>query len=409
MKLARWGRSALGVAAAIVGLGTLGMGTAYAQNANANPHATDAVQRSGNVYHKAVCSHAISVGMARCDSQVRTDARGDPFNGKPTPNATPAGYGPTQLRTAYGVTGLSGSSSTTIAIVDAYGYPNAESDLATYRSAFGLPACTTANGCFKVVGQTGGSNLPRYNSGWAQEQALDLDMASAMCPNCKILLVQASSANFTNLATAVNTAANLGAKVISNRYGGGESGSTSYASAYTHPGIAVTASAGDSGYGAQFPAVVPGVIAVGGTTLTQVSGGYTETVWSGTGSGCSSLYAKPAWQTDTLCTTRMETDISAVADPATGVAVYGPTGRGKGTGWLVFGGTSVSAPLIGGIYGAVGASPDAASKIWATSASAFHDVTSGSNGSCGGTYFCTAGAGYDGPTGMGTPNGSAAF
>lgn len=408
MKLRTWGRTALGVVAAVIGLGTLGAGSAYAQSANANPRATDAVQRSGNVYHKAVCSHAITTGVARCDSQMRVDARGEAFNGKPTSNATPSGYAPAALRTAYGVT-ATGSSSTTIAIVDAYGYPNAESDLAVYRAQWGLPACTSASGCFKVVNQTGGTKLPRYNSGWAQEQALDLDMASAMCPNCKILLVQASSASYSNLATSVNTAATLGAKVISNSYGGGESGTTSYASYYSHPGVAVTASAGDSGYGAQFPATAPGVIAVGGTTLTATSGGYTETVWSGTGSGCSSVYAKPTWQTDTLCTTRMETDISAVADPSTGVAVYGPTGQGSASGWLVFGGTSVSAPLIGGIYGALGASPNAAQKIWQTSASAFHDVTSGSNGSCGGTYFCTAGAGYDGPTGMGTPNGSAAF
>ncbi|WP_338465961.1 hypothetical protein RXV95_10300 [Novosphingobium sp. ZN18A2] len=414
MKIARWGQTALGVFAAVVGLGALGAGSAYAQNAHANPRATDAVQRSGNVYHKAVCSHSITLGMARCDAQIRTDARGEPFKGKPGPgpgpNTNPAGYGPTDLRTAYAVT-ASGSSATTIAIVDAYGYPNAETDLGTYRSQFGLPACTTANGCFKVVGQTGSSNLPRYNSGWAQEQALDLDMASAMCPNCKILLVQASSASFTNLATAVNTAAALGAKVISNSYGGGESGSSSYAAYYNHPGVAVTASAGDSGYGAQFPATAPGVIAIGGTTLTKASNtrGFTETVWSGTGSGCSAVFAKPSWQTDTLCTTRMETDISAVADPSTGVAVYGPTGRGKGSAWLVFGGTSVSAPLIGGIYGALGVSPNAAQKIWTASSSAFNDVTSGNNGSCGGTYFCTAGAGYDGPTGRGTPAGSAAF
>lgn len=410
MKLERWGRMALGVAAAFIGLGTLGAATASAQSANANPRATDAVQRSGNVYHKAVCSHAITVGMARCDSQVRTDSRGEVFNGKPSPapNVTPSGYAPAALRTAYGVT-ASGSSSTTIAIVDAYGYPNAEADLAVYRAQWGLPACTSASGCFKVVSQTGSSKLPRYNSGWAQEQALDLDMASAMCPNCKILLVQASSASYTNLGTAANTAAALGAKVISNSYGGGESGTSSYAAYYNHPGVAVTASAGDSGYGAQFPATAPGVIAVGGTSLTAAGGGYTETVWNGTGSGCSAVYAKPSWQTDTLCTTRMETDISAVADPATGVAVYGPTGKGSASGWLVFGGTSVSAPLIGGIYGALGASPTAAQKIWQASASAFHDVTSGSNGSCGGTYFCTAGAGYDGPTGRGTPNGSAAF
>jgi subtilase family serine protease len=255
-------------------------------------------------------------------------------------------------------------------------------------------------------------SYPRDNTGWSQESALDLDMASAMCPNCRIILVEADSASYSSLAAAVNMAASLGAKVISNSYGGGESGSSGYASAYAHPGVAVTASAGDSGYGASFPATAPGVIAVGGTTLSRASNsrGWTETVWSGTGSGCSSTYAKPAWQTDGLCATRMETDISAVADPATGVAVYGPAGFfGSRSGWLVFGGTSVSAPLIGGIYGALGAAPNAAQKIWQSSAAAFNDVTSGSNGSCSGTYLCTSGVGYDGPTGWGTPSGPGAF
>jgi subtilase family serine protease len=160
-----------------------------------------------------------------------------------------------------------------------------------------------------------------------------------------------------------------------------------------------------------FPASSPGVIAVGGTTLTHASNsrGWAESAWNGAGSGCSGVYAKPSWQKDALCTMRMETDISAVADPATGVAVYGPAGFGFRSAWLVFGGTSVAAPLIGGIYGAVGASPNAAQKIWQTAPAGLNDVVTGSNGSCGGTYFCTAGAGYDGPTGNGTPAGTAAF
>lgn len=399
MNLKAVGRTIVALAGALIGIGTA--------------HAGEPVERSGNVYHQAVCARAIPAGDARCFAHMRVDARGNPFDGKPakaSPQAVPSGYGPSDLRSAYSMT-ATGSSGTIVAIVDAYGYPNAESDLAVYRAQYGLPPCTTANGCFIKINQSGGTNYPRYNSGWAQEQALDLDMASAMCPNCRIMLVQASSASFSNLAAAVNTAVAKGAKVVSNSYGGGESSSSSYNAAYTHPGIAITASSGDNGYGTSFPATSPGVIAVGGTTLTHASNtrGWLETVWKGAGSGCSSVYAKPSWQTDTLCTTRMETDISAVADPATGVAVYGPTGLGSGSGWLVFGGTSVSAPLIGGIYGALGAAPNAAQKIWQTAPTGLNDVTSGSNGSCGGTYFCTAGAGYDGPSGNGTPAGGAAF
>ena len=233
-------------------------------------------------------------------------------------------------------------------------------------------------------------------------------MASAMCPTCKILLVQSNSATLANLAAAVSTAARLGAVVISNSYGGGEAGSTAYASAYSQPGIAVTVSSGDSGYGVAFPASAPGAIAVGGTHLVADTStrGWTETVWNGAGSGCSATYPKPGFETDGLCAFRMEADISAVADPATGVAVYGPTGTGSKSGWLVLGGTSVSAPLVGGIYAAYNVRPQAAAGIWANRGAGQNDVTVGSNGTCGGTYLCTAGVGYDGPTGWGTPNGA---
>jgi len=350
--------------------------------------------------------------MARCFAHVVTDRSGNYiiFNrGVVKRNVTPSGYGPADLRSAYKVT-ATGSSATTIAIVDAYGYKNAETDLGVYRSQFGLPACTTANGCFAKYNQNGvKGSYPRDNTGWSQETALDLDMASAMCPNCRIILVEATSATFGNLATAENTAAALGAHVISNSYGGGESGSQSYEPYYNHPGVAITVSSGDSGYGVQFPATSPHVTAVGGTSLFRDSSsrGWSETVWSGAGSGCSAIYAKPVWQTDPLCGTRMEADVSAVADPATGVAVYAPVNR-TSSGWLVFGGTSVAAPLVGGIYGANGGTVNYGSDPYAHTNLLF-DVTSGSNGSCGGTYFCTGGLGYDGPTGLGTPNGTGAF
>jgi subtilase family serine protease len=329
-------------------------------------------------------------------------------SGKPAPAATPSGLGPAQLRDAYKITG-SGSASTVIAIVDAFGYPNAERDLATYRSTFGLAPCSSASGCFRKVDQRGGTSFPRLDVGWAQETALDLDMASAICPSCKILLVEADTNSFANLAAAVNTAASLGAHVISNSYGGGEAGSTSVEAAYNHPGVAITASSGDSGFGVEFPASSPHVIAVGGTSLRTASTarGWTETAWSGAGSGCSTVYAKPAWQTDGGCAQRSVADVSAIADPNTGVAVFAPTSRSR-TAFLVFGGTSVAAPLIGAVYGVNGGAVNFGADPYGHT-SALFDVTSGSNGSCSPSYLCTAGAGYDGPTGLGTPNGATAF
>jgi subtilase family serine protease len=367
------------------------------------------VERSGNVYHRAVCPGPAAAATARCHAHVVTDKEGNP-KVNASPYATPGGKSAGDLRNAYKITGT-GSASTTIAVVDAFGYANAESDLAVYRTQMGLGACTTANGCFRKVNQNGvQGNYPREDTGWAQETALDLDMVSAMCPNCHILLVEASSNSFTNLATAENTAAATpGVHAISNSYGGGESGSAAYESAYNHSGIAVTVSTGDSGYGVQFPASSPHVTAVGGTSLT-LSGnarGWAETVWSGAGSGCSTVYAKPSWQTDTGCANRTVGDVSAVADPNTGVAVYGPVNR-RTSGWLVFGGTSVSAPLVAGVYGVNGGAVNYGSDPYANT-SALFDVTSGSNGSCGGSYLCTGTSGYDGPTGLGTPNGSTAF
>jgi subtilase family serine protease len=356
------------------------------------------------VRHVAVCPALNEARTARCHSRVVVDEAG-----KLREFATPSGLAPADLRSAYKVTS-NGSASTIVAIVDAYGYPNAEKDLATYRTQFGLPPCTSANGCFSKLNQTGSAGpYPFPNTGWSQETALDLDMVSAMCPNCKIILVEANNSNQSNLAAAENTAAAFGAHVISNSYGGGESGSTTYESAYNHPGVAITVSSGDDGYGVQFPASSPHVTAVGGTHLVVASNarGWTETAWSGAGSGCSTVYAKPSWQTDTGCSMRTVADVSAVADPATGVAVYGPAGLLR-SGWLVFGGTSVAAPLIGGVYGVNGGAVTFGSDPYAHLGALF-DVTSGSNGSCSVPYLCTAGVGYDGPTGLGTPNGVTAF
>jgi subtilase family serine protease len=330
-------------------------------------------------------------------------------SGEPFATSGPAGYTPSDLRSAYAVTG-SGSPNTVVAIVDAYGYANAENDLAVYRSRFGLPACTTANGCFRKVNQRGvQGGYPRSNLGWSQESALDLDMVSAMCPGCSLLLVEADTSSFADLSAAVRTAAALGAHVIGNSYGGGESGSSPYEPSFDYAGIAVTVSSGDSGYGVEFPASSPHVIAVGGTSLARSSNsrGWSETTWSGAGSGCSAVYSKPTWQTDSGCTRRTVADVAAVADPNTGVAVYGPATRSRSA-WLVFGGTSVSAQVVAGVYGVNGTAVSYGSDPYRHS-SALFDVTSGSNGQCGGSYLCVAGPGYDGPTGLGTPNGITAF
>ncbi|MEV5939574.1 S53 family peptidase [Streptomyces sp. NPDC051994] len=330
-----------------------------------------------------------------------------------TAAAAPSGYGPASLQAAYKLPSSSAGSGRTVAIVDAYDDPSAEADLGKYRAQYGLSACTTANGCFKKVGQSGTSTLPSADAGWAEEISLDLDMVSAACPNCKILLVEAKTASMANLGTAVNTAVSLGAKYVSNSYGGGESSSdTTYDSKYfNHPGVAITVSSGDNGYGTEYPAASRYVTAVGGTSLKSASNtrGWTDTIWSGAGSGCSAYDAKPSWQKDTGCSKRTVADVSAVADPATGVAVYDTYGGDPG--WEVFGGTSASSPLIAAVYALAGTPSSGstpASFPYAHTGS-LNDVTSGSNGSCSPSYLCKGGSGYDGPSGLGTPNGTAAF
>ena len=355
--------------------------------------------------HARVCPGA-APGEARCHSVVRVDD-----SGKPLSTSGPTGYGPADLRAAYSLAATGGAGQT-IAIVDAFDDPNAESDLAVYRSTFGLPACTTANGCFRKIDQNGGTSYPRGDGGWAEEISLDLDMASAICPNCKILLVEASSNSFANLAAAVDQAALQGATVISNSYGGGEfSGEVSAESHFNHPGIAITVSSGDGGYGVEFPAASRYVTAVGGTTLTRDNSarGFSETVWSGAGSGCSAYITKPSWQTDAGCSRRTVADVAAVANPSTGVSVY-DTFRLHPGGWLVFGGTSVSAPIIGAVYALAGNAGSITYGSYSyTHTSLFYDIISGSNGNCGGSYLCTAKAGFDGPTGNGTPKGTGGF
>jgi len=375
---------------------------------------------------EAVCP-APAPGTASCLALRRTDIAARPALAA-SPLFTPSGYRPADIQSAYALPTTLGSGMT-VAVVDAFDLPTAEADLSVYRSQYALPPCTTLNGCFRKVAQDGSTSYPSPNTNWGQEIALDIDMVSAACPNCKILLVEADSADFSDLGASVNRVVSMGAVAVSNSYGGpeGSGASEAYWDAhfYNHPGVAITASTGDCGYACapssggnlndvQYPAASPYVVAVGGTSLTgSVGTGWTESAWGnshgGAGSGCSLYEPKPSWQHDPGCATRTQADVSAVADPGTGVAVY------VAGSWSVFGGTSASSPIIAATFGlaggpAVGAYP--ASYLYGNTA-ALNDVVGGNNdvtfGTCTVTYLCNGVAGYDGPTGLGTPNGTGAF
>lgn len=369
--------------------------------------------------HIPVCPGPDSQGNARCHAHVIVDEKGSP-----NASTSPIGYGPAQFHGAYNLATTT-ANNRTIAIVDAYDDPNALSDLNTYSATFGIPgmnSCPVSSGttsapCFQKVNQNGGTSYPKVNSGWALEIALDVETAHNICQSCNILLVEATTNSFTNLLTAVDTAVSMGANVISNSYGSGEfSGETSYDYHFNHPGLAITFSAGDSGYGTSYPAASQYVSAVGGTTLNVNSNNsyLSESVWNGTGSGCSVYESKPSFQIDTGCANRTIGDVSADADPNTGAAVYDTVPYFGQTGWFQVGGTSLSSPLIAGVY-ALGGGPNSTTAGNAVPyaqynyATNLHDITSGSNGSCSPAYLCTAQTGYDGPTGLGTPNGISAF
>ncbi len=360
-------------------------------------------------------------GHASCDALVRIGSGGTAI-AQPFASATaPSGYAPADLQKAYALTPAIAHSGT-VALVDAFDDPHAEHDLGVYRAKFGLPACTTANGCFKKINQNGAAApLPTAAADWGLEISLDIEMVSAICPHCHIVLVEANDDSFLNLARAAKKAASF-SHVVSNSYGGDDgAGAGAFASYYDTPGVQQVASSGDYDFngnpnaGPQVPAVFKTVTAVGGTALNRAANarGFTETVWSsgggaGSGSGCSVSIAKPSWQHDKSCTMRMVADVAAVADPSTGVAVYDSFGY---NGWLVVGGTSASSPIVASVYALAGNAasiPNNASHVYANATHLF-DVTSGSNGVCAGSYECTAKPGYDGPTGLGTPNGIGAF
>lgn len=379
------------------------------------PASTAPSHPTGTVPTRRACSAPTTPREAACEALVRTDAT--EHQGTLRVGAVPQGFGPADLQSAYKLPSATAGAGRTVAIVDAYDDPYAATDLAKYRAQYGLPPCTVASGCFRKIDQRGGHDYPARDMGWSIEISLDLEMVSAACPKCRILLVESDSAYLNDLGSAVNEAVAQGAKYVSNSYGGGDGfdGEAQMdAQYYTHPGVVLTASGGDNGYPGGFPASSPHVVAVGGTSLTRdpaSARGWSETAWADAGSGCDAdfdpFFTKPTWQHDSGCSNRTYDDVSAVADPATGLAVYDSYGL---PGWLVVGGTSASAPLIASTYALAGVPVDGTSPASYPYAhpGALNDVTSGSNGSCG-SEVCTAGPGYDGPTGLGTPRGVSAF
>ena len=380
------------------------------------------------------CGKSFIPGKKKCF--VIKNAAAHPSALTVQPNAIPAGngYGPSQLQAAYNLTAASAAdgAGTTVAVVDAFNDPTAAADLATYRSAAGLPALTA--GQFTVYNQNGQTSpLPATapaTDDWTLEESLDVDMVSAICPNCKIDLVEASSDSGNGLFVAEQTAATtLGAKYISNSWGGSESSSdpSMDSSDFGVSGVVYTASAGDGAYsaGVIYPATSPHVVGVGGTTLNTASNsrGWTESVWKtssteGTGSGCSAVEPQPSWQAaisliKSACSHRVDNDVAADADPNTGAAVYDTT-NGNG-GWNEVGGTSESSPIIASVFALAGnngnGGNNAADSIYTHTAN-LNEVTASNNGTCSPSVLCTAtGAAntYNGPTGWGTPNGLTAF
>jgi hypothetical protein len=385
-----------------------------------------------------VCPTSASPGAMTCLSVIKSVRGGALRPGL----ANPFAYRPVDLQKAYNLVAASAShgKGMTVAIVDGGDDPDAAQNLAAYRKEWGLPAChaATGAGCLVKVNQNGkASPLPIADptGDWEVEESLDLDMISAICPNCRILLVEASfdpanipnsyDPGITQFAAAEDAAVALGAKFISNSWGGPESaGDQAYNSAFQHPGVAITVAAGDDGYGVSYPASTQFVTSVGGTSLLPATGksrSWTESAWSETGSGCSAIQAKPAWQTadDTSpdgCLTRTDNDVSAVADPNTGVWIYDTYPYlGETLDWQSIGGTSAASPIIAAVYALAGTPKPGtypASYLYQKGHPAhLYPVTSGTNGWCETyrAYLCHGKPGYNAPAGLGTPDGTSAF
>jgi subtilase family serine protease len=391
------------------------------------------------------------------------------------------GLTPGDLATAYGLP-TTGGHGQTVAIVDAYNDPNINADLQTFDSHYGLAACSTSNGCLRVVNQNGGATPPANDTaGWSVEESLDVEAVHSVCQGCKIILVEANSDFDTDLGLAENRAVTLGATEVTNSFGGPEGGSTTtFQNDFNHPGVVITASAGDDGYydydlldkvdQAQIPAAYNTVVSVGGTSLYlgQTATRQSETVWNdngvrdynqqlagvalgASGGGCSTLFSAQRWQSSlstwgsTGCgSKRLDSDVSAVADYLTGFDVYDSyscSGCSPAPGWFTIGGTSLSSPIIAASYALAGGArgvPYPALTLYGHQGKAY-DVTTGGNGWCDGAgaancpnpnsqgfgivdcaytaggavavgdRACDALAGYDGPTGVGSPNGLTMF
>ncbi len=345
-------------------------------------------------------------GQANCTALIDDVKPGPIDHGiQPQVGQNVSGWWPSDFQTRYNLPSGSKGSGQIVAIVDAYDNPNVASDLAAYRSNFGLGTATFTK--YNQNGQTSG--FPQGSTGWGLEEDLDVQMVAAVCPKCTIYLIEANGADQSDLQTAEATAVSLGAHIVSNSWGCFGNNNCVSGSYFDTPGVVYVASSGDSGYGTQGPAALATVVSVGGTVLAKSGSTYSETAWHSAGSGCATGITKPSWQHDTGCSYRTMNDVSAVAQS---VAEYDTYGHG---GWITVSGTSVSSPMIGGIYGLAGnaSSQNAAQGLWKLNKKKhkkeLHDITSGSNGTCGGSYLCTAGKGYDGPTGWGTPNGIKAF
>ncbi len=330
------------------------------------------------------CSPVTLSGQAACTIAVNITV--PPVSDALTPSNLLPGLHPADLQDAYKLP--SARSGGTVAIVDAYDDPLAETDLAIYRSAYGLPPCTTSNGCLRKVNQQGGTgSYPAANAAWGEEISLDLDVVSAACPKCSIVLVEANSAQIDDLGAAVDTAASMDVSAISNSYYAAEwSGETAEDVHYRHPGTAITVSSGDQ-RAPFYPAASQYVTAVGGTTLSGSAGAWNESAWAYGGQGCSAYVTRPWWQKN-ICKTRSTVDVAAVADPQTGASMYDSAAGG----WLVAGGTSIGAPLIAAAY-ALSGNPTGPAYSYAHR-DQFNDI---------------AAWGFDLATGLGSPNGVGGF
>jgi len=323
-----------------------------------------------------VCPGPANPGTARCHSITR-----------PLASTSPTGLSPATIKSVYNFpTSSTAGAGKTIAIVDAFDDPTAESDLAVFSSQYGLPPCTTANGCFKKVNQNGGTSYPRKDAGWALEISLDVQWAHAIAPGAKILLVEASSNSFANLLAAEDYA-KAHAQYVSNSWGGSEfSGENSYDSHFSQSGVSFFVSSGDSGLPADYPSASPNVISVGGTTLHFSGGTFTgETGWSGGGGGCSVYETATSAQSgfsqyaQVNCQGKRATpDVSLDADPASGVSVYDTTRYQGQQGWFTVGGTSASSPMWAARAADSGAVVSSA-YVYGNSIT-YRDITSGNNG-----------------------------